>query len=93
MSGIKARLRADLGCTNSSSAVVVGLNGVIEEKGILVKIILGFFNGHPVGFTEREFLGLKERYKRLVTYVSVLYLVIILVDRTWRSLGHVFLHS
>lgn len=93
MSGVKARLRADLWRTDSRSTVVVGLDGVIQEKGVLVEIIFGLFNGHPVGSTEGEFLGLKERYKRLVTYVSVLNLVIILVDWTWRSLGHVFLHS
>ena len=58
VSASHARLRANLGCANTGSAVVVRLNGVIQKESVLVEVVLWFLSIHAVRIGERVFLRL-----------------------------------
>ena len=47
-------LSADLGGASPGLAVEVSVDGVVEEEGVLVEVVLGLLHIHAGGLAERE---------------------------------------
>lgn len=71
-------LSTDFRCASFRLPVVISLNGVIEEEGVLVEVVLGLLGLHS--FRERECLSGR---------LSVLDLVVVFVLGAWGVLSNV----